>query len=442
MTSHAHVVIDLGFGDQGKGTLTDFLVREAAPRGNVTVVRYNGGAQAAHNVVTPDGRHHTFAQVGAGTFVAGTRTLLSRYVAVQPWSLRVELEHLARKGVADAAERLVISEESPVITPFHRAANRLREWRRGGDAHGSCGIGFGETIADARELGPDDVLLAGDLRDRGALSRKLSRIQERKRELLRDDARAAWEAGALEAELQDLSDPRIPAVWTAALENAAPFRILSEGDLALEARRAETLVFEGAQGVLLDEWRGFHPHTTWSDCTGQNATALLSEWAPDAAVERLGVLRAYATRHGAGPLPTEDAGMTVSLPEYHNDHSGFQGAFRVGAFDAVLARYALACAGGVDGLALTCLDRVAQGEGWRYADSYTLGSAAHLWTLPLGMHGDLAHQASLTTLLGRVRPSFGKLPATEGAIVAWVNEAIGPVRIVSTGPTANDKRRL
>jgi len=441
MTDRANVVIDLGFGDQGKGTVTDFLVREASPKGSVAVIRYNGGAQAAHNVVTPDGRHHTFAQVGSGAFVAGAVTILSRFVAFQPWALQVELSHLASNGVRDAGERLVISEDAPVITPFHRAANRLREWQRGGAAHGSCGIGFGETIADARTLNPDEVLRAGDLRDSGGLKRKLERIQERKREELREVARAASTAGELEGELQDLSDSRMAAVWTASLASAAAARIVGEDDLARDARQTRTLVFEGAQGVLLDEWRGFHPHTTWSDCTGENAMTLLSEWGTGAQVERLGVLRAYATRHGAGPLPTEDSAMTASLHEYHNDHSGFQGQFRVGCFDAVLARYALSCLGGVDGLALTCLDRVVSSGRWRYADSYRLGATGRLWSLPVGTHGDLSHQVSLTRLLGQARPELQELPATESAIVEWMNESVGPVRIVSTGPTARDKRR-
>jgi adenylosuccinate synthase len=384
VADRAHIVIDLGFGDQGKGSLTDYLVREASPRGSVAVVRYNGGAQAAHNVVTPDGRHHTFAQVGSGAFVAGAKTVLSRFVAVQPWALQVELNHLEGKGVADAGDRLLIAEEAPVITPFHRAANRLREWQRGGAAHGSCGIGFGETVADAGSLSGDDVLRAGDLRDREATTRKLARIQERKRELLRDVARAASEAGALTEELQDLSDPRMAAVWSSAVEPVAPLRIVSEDELAAEVRGTETLIFEGAQGVLLDEWRGFHPHTTWSDCTGRNATSLLAEWAPDAEVERLGVLRAYATRHGAGPLPTEDLCLTAALPESHNDHSGFQGRFRVGCFDAVLARYALGCIDGVDAIALTCLDRVVGPGRWRYADSYLLGASGRPGAQPQG----------------------------------------------------------
>jgi hypothetical protein len=118
------IVIDLGFGDSGKGLLTDFLTRRT---GAGLVVRYNGGAQAGHNVVTPDGTHHTFSQFGSGTFVPGVRTFLSRHVVLHPTALLVEREALESKGIRDAFERLRISEGARVITPYHQAANRVRE---------------------------------------------------------------------------------------------------------------------------------------------------------------------------------------------------------------------------------------------------------------------------------------------------------------------------
>ena len=98
------IVVDLGFGDSGKGLLTDYLVRST---GATVVVRYNGGAQAGHNVVTPEGRHHTFAQFGSGTFVPGVRTFLSRNVVIHPTALLREEAHLREIGVHDAFERIV-----------------------------------------------------------------------------------------------------------------------------------------------------------------------------------------------------------------------------------------------------------------------------------------------------------------------------------------------
>ena len=130
----AFAVVDLGFGDAGKGLLTDFLVRRT---GASVVVRFNGGAQAGHNVVTSDGRHHTFSQLGAGSFVSGVRTFLSRDVVVHPTALLREAEALREKGVRGALERVAISEHARIVTPYHQALNRLRELARGPDASSS-----------------------------------------------------------------------------------------------------------------------------------------------------------------------------------------------------------------------------------------------------------------------------------------------------------------
>src|SRR3954471_16685245 len=124
----AIVIVDLGFGDAGKGLLTDYLVRRTGAR---MVVRYNGGAQAGHNVVAPDGRHHTFAQFGSGTFVPGVRTFLSRDVVVHPSALPREELALRSAGVTDGFERLSISADALVITPYHQALGRMRELARG-----------------------------------------------------------------------------------------------------------------------------------------------------------------------------------------------------------------------------------------------------------------------------------------------------------------------
>ena len=115
--NHGHravVVVDLGFGDSGKGTVVDWLARHGAR----WVVRFNGGAQAGHNVVTPDGRHHTFAQFGSGTFVPGVRTLLSRFMVVHPTGLLVEAAHLAGGGCPRCPRALDREPRGLVITPF------------------------------------------------------------------------------------------------------------------------------------------------------------------------------------------------------------------------------------------------------------------------------------------------------------------------------------
>ena len=227
--------------------------------GATLVVRFNGGAQAGHNVVTPDGRHHTFAQIGAGTFVPGVRTYLSARTAVHPTALGVEAAHLAAAGVPDPLARVHVSERALVVTPFHQAANRLRELARGAARHGSCGVGVGEAMADA-VAAPAEALRMGDLRDGPRLRRALRRVQDEKRAELGEVLGPRGEPAA-EAEIRVLEDRRCPRGGSPRPADAAGRH--RRGRLARRgAREAAAAVFEGAQGVLLDEWAGFHPHTT------------------------------------------------------------------------------------------------------------------------------------------------------------------------------------
>jgi adenylosuccinate synthase len=209
-------------------------------------------------------------------------------------------------------------------------------------------------------------------------------------------------------------------------------------------RRPGAVVFEGAQGVLLDEWRGFHPHTTWSTCTAEGALAALGGCGYDGAVTRWGVVRAYATRHGAGPMVTEDAGLTARLREAHNRDDGWQGGFRVGCFDAVATRYAMAANGGVDALAVTCVDRLRAEAAWRLATAYRMGDGARVRELPMGARGDLEHQSRMTAaLMGATAECVVTTRAgDEEAHLAAIEEETGAaVALVSTGPRARDKRR-
>jgi adenylosuccinate synthase len=455
--TRAAVVVDLGFGDAGKGLVTDFLTRRL---GAHTVVRFNGGAQAGHNVVTPEGRHHTFAQLGAGSFVPGVHTHLSRHAVVHPTALLVEAAALAGRGVADPLARLSVSGEALVITPFQQAACRLRELARGAARHGSCGVGVGEAQRDAL-LDPDGALRARHLGDRAALSRTLVRLQEQKRAELADELRALAGTPAADAERRALESPAVADAWAEAAGRLAP--LVRPGDEALAARLAlgGAIVFEGAQGVLLDEWCGFHPHTTWSTCTFERALDLLRACRFEGEALRLGVLRAYATRHGHGPLPTEDASLAAWLPEPHNGDGPWQGAFRRGWPDFALLRYALEACGGVDALALTHLDALARAPRWLACTAYLPAPGARfdpaLYAIAPGGDGrarplpprshDLDRQAALARSLEGVRPVYQELPWAPGAAperYARHVEALAetPVRLASTGPRATDVREL
>src|SRR5689334_220878 len=187
----AWLLVDLTYGDAAKGATVDFLARREPVR---TVVRFNGGAQAGHNVVTPDGRHHTFAQLGSGTLVRGVNTHLSRFMLLNPSRLLREDGELRALGVPDALARLTIDRRAPVTTPFQVAANRLRELARGDARHGSCGMGIGETMADWLEHG-DRMMTAGDLTDTVTVQRKLRDIRDLKQAQLADILASLSELG-------------------------------------------------------------------------------------------------------------------------------------------------------------------------------------------------------------------------------------------------------
>lgn len=428
----AVAVADLGFGDSGKGLIVDALARaEASP----LVVRYNGGAQAGHNVISPDGRHHTFSQFGAGTFAPGVRTFLSRRMVVHPTAFLEEAKALAAKGVTDAWERLTISRDALVATPFHQAFGRLRELARGDARHGTCGAGVGEAVGDALAPGAE-FLRVGDLLDRVAARRVLIRVQEAKVALAKT-LRASGPAAA--AERRILSDTRTPDAWLDMVGAFTRVARLVDDDFLLEREAAgDALIFEGAQGVLLDERHGFHPHTTWSDCTFRGASDLLAGRRP---LRRLGVLRTYLTRHGAGPFPTEDAALGAARREAHNGDGGWQGPVRAGWPDWVLLRYALRACGGADGLVLTHLDALDGRRAWRAAAAHIFADGKRRAELPPVADTE-DERLRQTRELGTARPEYTEITLPGGAAsgeayIRLVEDAAGiPVTYASHGPSA------
>jgi adenylosuccinate synthase len=443
--SKAIVVVDLGFGDAGKGTIVDCLTRET---GAGTVVRFNGGPQAGHNVVTGDGRHHTFSQFGSGSFVPGTRTVLAKNVLIEPYAMLREADHLAGVGVPDALDRLDVDARCRVITPVHVAANRLRERARGTAAHGTCGMGVGEAVADSL-VRPDLTLTAADLTDTGRVVSALRALQQYKMAALRADGitPAVVRESAGRGDSDAGWDLLTGNSWfDAAVDQyraaAAGIRVLAPSEVKRRLDGPGVTIFEGAQGVLLDEDVGFHPHTTWSSTTTFAAGELLRQ-AGVTDVRRVGVLRTYATRHGNGPMVTEDASLKLLLPEPHNTGDGRQGRFRVGLFDAVALRYALRCSP-VDELAVTHVDRLAvlpavACDRYERSGFGVTGDGEIKLMRPM----DFASRERQTRTLLQTRPAIGGRPADPDGWLAELSARTGlPIGIVSTGPTADDKRRL
>jgi adenylosuccinate synthase len=160
-------------------------------------------------------------------------------------------------------------------------------------------------------------------------------------------------------ELAILGDSEYSRAATDAYRNIISYvHVVSRKEAVAMLRTANAPIFEGAQGILLDQDYGFYPYITRSDVTPKNAIALCEE--AGVTSEVIGLLRAYSVRHGPGPMPTEDAMLTESLTDYHNRFGEWQRGFRVGYFDAVLARYAIDVCGNVDNVMITCVDRIAE----------------------------------------------------------------------------------
>ncbi|MFC4126858.1 adenylosuccinate synthetase [Nocardia rhizosphaerae] len=402
------VVVDLGFGDAGKGATVDWLCAPEAGLGVTAVVRFNGGAQAAHNVVA-EGRHHTFAQFGAGTFHE-VPTLLSRHMLVEPIALAAESERLAALGVRDPLGLLAVDGRALLTTPIHIAANRAREDARGASRHGSCGRGIGETAWYALE---HDAPKVADCRTPNLLRAKLDRLAAHYEALVGPSAHGYEPIDAMVAMYADF---------------AQAVRVTGEAELARFAAGGR-LVFEGAQGVLLDEWRGLHPHTTWSTVEPRNARAMVAGIGGTATV--LGVTRTYQTRHGAGPLPTEAA---LGNPEPHNGTGRYQGEFRQGHLDPILLRYAVDVCGGIDGLVVNHLDV----PGTRCAAAAYVTETGSVTELPAGRWRDLEHQQRLTDLLMSATPV---LEPVVGDPADWLADRLGaPVVLTGHGPDRRDRR--
>jgi adenylosuccinate synthase len=449
-TNQAILIADLGYGDAGKGSIVDYLTKTT---GAHTVVRYNGGAQAAHNVITPDGRHHTFAQFGSGTFVPGTRTYLSRFMILHPLALLAEERHLRSLGIHDAFTRLSIDRDALVTTPFQQAANRIKELARGDNRHGSCGMGVGETMFDWLTHG-EDVLFAGDLSDHAATAIKLKRMREIKLSQLKPVLENARENELITRELEPFHDDAFINATAEIYQHVArQVKVVDGGYLGRLVNQPGVTLFEGAQGVLLDEWYGFYPYNSWSTLTYKNADILLSEIGFTGEVVKLGLIREYATRHGAGPFVTEDEYLTAHLQDRHNGNNPWQREFRVGYMDFVALRYALNVTGRIDGLVVTNLDRMDIIEEWRYCNRYKAMEDPSLTedffqTDERGISDikipadptNLGKQETLTNLLFKMRPIYDTYPKDEAAYLDLISQALEtPVFYTSHGPTALDK---
>jgi adenylosuccinate synthase len=354
----ASAVIGANFGDEGKGLITDFLAAKDAAR--TLVVRFNGGAQAGHTVVTPDGRRHVFHHFGAGS-LAGSRTFLSRYFIANPF-----LWHKERQELPELAEPMTIDRRAILTTPFDMLVNQEAERYRGSQRHGSCGIGINETVERC----------AGPLASHVADIERPNRLRELLNEIAERSLSRLEQLGVTPSPFF-LEMVASVGLIESYLEKCEQFRRANR--LVADSTMLgnfEHVIFEGAQGLLLDERHRFFPHVTRS-LTGIHNVVRIAEEIGLQELKSIYVTRAYMTRHGAGPFPTERLGMSFTDPT--NAPNEWQGALRFGDLDLDLLSESIANdlndANRLDVtacVAVTCLDQNPSADPRKLADACAL----------------------------------------------------------------------
>lgn len=345
------IVIGAGYGDEGKGLVTDYLCSKSA---RAVAVRFNGGAQAGHTVQSPDGRRHVFHHFGSGA-LAGARTFLGRRFVSSPMWFGKERAQLISLG---ANVNIGVDRGSLITTPYDVMINRALESSRGGARHGSCGMGMNETITRSEtELAS---LTAGDL---GDVRRLRSRLESIRHEYV---PQRLAQLGLTTEMMPMLGDERVLNGFIADCEHFWQCCDVSDSDgLRDLVMNGFDLVMEGAQGLMLREDHPNFPHVTRSRTGIANAVELLRELDVDAMATVHYVTRCYATRHGAGPLPHE----LVEKPwpgviDETNVPNGYQGSLRFAWLDLNIlvseVNHDLAGAAGsvIPVVVMTCVDQI------------------------------------------------------------------------------------
>jgi adenylosuccinate synthase len=411
-------VLGAQWGDEGKGKIVDLLTRHFS-----IVARYQGGHNAGHTVYA-GGRKFVLRLLPSGILHDGITCVIGNGLVVDPQALFGEIDELGRAGIA-VGDRLVISDKAHLILPYHRELDLLSEARRGERRIGTTSRGIGPAYED--KIARRGVRV-GDLADRSTLEEAVQHNVAARNRLIADST-MDW---------RQVIDDLLRA-W----ERMAPW-VRDVSLFLAEARRAgQSIMFEGAQGTLLDIDHGTYPYVTSSNATvGGVCTGLGVD--PRAIEGVLGVAKAYTTRVGEGPLPTELTGdLGNRLRESGKEFGAVTGRpRRCGWYDAVAVRYAVRV-NGLDALALTKLDVLDGLETIEVCTAYRCRGSV-LTEMP----GDSAQLAACEpvyeTLPGWRSPSRGvrryeDLPVEARAYIARIEEVTGvPAAILSTGSDRDD----
>ncbi|WP_294339494.1 adenylosuccinate synthase [uncultured Sphingomonas sp.] len=414
-------VIGAQWGDEGKGKIVDWLAERAD-----MVVRFQGGHNAGHTLVVGE-NVYKLSLLPSG-IVRGTPSVIGNGVVLDPWHLRDEIAKLTGQGVAISPDTLIIADTCPLILPFHRDLDALREDASGAGKIGTTRRGIGPAYED--KVGRRAIRVC-DLAHLGALGPQLDRLTAHHDALRAGFGQPPIDRERLLGELREIADFVLPYAKPA-------WKLLAEAKA-----KGRRMLFEGAQGVLLDIDHGTYPFVTSSNTVAGTAAAG-SGLGPSAVGFVLGIAKAYTTRVGSGPFPTE-------LEDETGERLGVRGhefgtvtgrKRRCGWFDAVLVRQSVAVSG-VTGIALTKLDVLDGFEEVRICTGYRLGDQM-LDHFPAHAADQAQVEPVWETMPGWSETTAGarswaELPAQAIKYIRRVEELIQcPVALVSTSPERED----
>ncbi len=414
-------VIGAQWGDEGKGKVVDWLASRAD-----LVVRFQGGHNAGHTLVVGN-QTYKLSLLPSG-LVRGKMGLIGNGVVIDPEALLAEIERVRAQGIEVTPATLRIAENAPLILPLHAALDRAREAARGERRIGTTGRGIGPAYEDkvARR-----AIRVADLAEPATLDAKLDELLLHHNTLLQGLGAATFEKAALMRHLLDLAPKLLPfaeAVW----------------ERLDEARRAgRRILFEGAQAVMLDIDHGTYPYVTSSNTVAATAAAG-SGVGPHAVGFILGIAKAYTTRVGSGPFPTELLDATGQrLGDRGREFGTVTGRRRrCGWFDATMVRQAVTVAG-IQGLVLTKLDVLDGLEELKIGVGYRVNGET-MRRLPASPAAQAAAEPVFETVEGwsgstAGARSWADLPATAIKYVRRIEELVGaPVTLLTTGPERDD----
>ena len=416
------VVVGSQWGDEGKGKIVDWLSERAD-----VVVRFQGGHNAGHTLVI-DGVTYKLHILPSGIVREGTLSVIGNGVVLDPWNLLHEIDNLRDQGVTITHDNLKVAENAPLILPLHANLDQAREAALGKAKIGTTGRGIGPAYEDkvARR-----AIRAGDLSDRDLIQSKVEKMLFHHNALLRGLGQPELDGGEIVSSLMELAPKLLPYVDTT-------WKVLDEVKKA-----GKRILFEGAQGTMLDIDHGTYPFVTSSNVVASQAAAG-SGMGANAIDYVLGITKAYTTRVGAGPFPTElfdDVGK--GLGERGHEFGTTTGRpRRCGYFDAVLVRQAVKV-NGISGIALTKLDVLDGMDELKVCVGYKL-DGKEIDHLPASTKGQENVEPIYETMEGWSDSTFGArswadLPATAVKYVRRIEELIeAPVALLSTSPERDD----